>query len=153
MTQPRVAAYGLSIAVARGWDARIFRHPHGEPTLHIASFALPRHDGEFGVHATEAMRAGGVFIAVTEYRPDPHLAPGRGLFAGGPPTRLESDDFDARALLVARPHQLGHQRFFTAAGRPFCLYAVVRPRGNPAELARVVSDRIRTIAVEPRPHG
>ena len=47
--------------------------------------------------------------------------------------RYTAEDLDR--LQVMRPGHLGAQRFFTAAGRPFCLYAVVTPaRRRPAQL-------------------
>lgn len=126
MAAVRIEAHGIAIEAPRRWEARIFRHDGGEPTLHAASFALPASDGEFGSRATARMPRGGMFVSLTEYRPGQGLQPGRGLFsATEPPSSLSRGDFHPRTLLIARPGQEGVQRFFTAQGRPFCLYAVL----------------------------
>jgi len=144
----RLAGAGLEANVPSGWDARIYSRPLAVPevlpepeaspfrrrvqtsggtaSLHAASFALPVNDGDFGTGATSSMPAPGAFVAVLEYELGGGLRPGAGLFAArGAPIPLGRDDFDPRALLRARPGQLGAQRFFTAGGRPFCLYAVL----------------------------
>ena len=36
-----VEAHGIGLDVPDGWEARIYRRPHGDPTLHAANFALP----------------------------------------------------------------------------------------------------------------
>jgi hypothetical protein len=125
----RIHAHGIGVEIPAGWEARLFRHPGGEPTLHAASFALPAHDGEFGSHATAQMPPGGMFLALTEYRPGGGLQAGRGLFAPAPPNgSIARNHFHPRTLLVAREGQEGLQRFFTANGRPFCLYVVLDRR-------------------------
>jgi hypothetical protein len=128
-----VEAHGLSLDVPDGWEARIYRRPHGDPTLHAANFPLPVDDGDFGAGAVLTMPAGGEFVCLTEYRPGQGLVPGRGLFAGEPVSLpLKYSHFHPRALHVARSGCAGLQHFFTSAGRPFCLYAVIRPaRGQP----------------------
>jgi hypothetical protein len=72
------------------------------------------------------MSRGDVFLAVTEYLEGNGLLAGRGLFRSGHiPRALQPAAFNPRTLLVGRAHQAGFQHFFTAARRPFCLYAVV----------------------------
>ena len=144
----RLAGAGLSAEVPAGWDARIYSRPLAAPqvlpepeaspfhqrvkasggsaSLHAASFPLPVSDGDFGTGATSSMPAAGAFVALLEYEVGGGLRPGVGLFAArGAPLPLGRRDFDPRALLRPRPGQLGAQRFFTAGGRPFCLYAVL----------------------------
>ena len=120
-----ISAFGISVSVPAGWDARLFRHEGGEPTLHLASFPLPPTDGEFGTRATGRMRAGEIFMALTEYRAGDGIEAGRGIFAGRAPRALDPEAFSERTLLRPRPGQRGLQRFFSARGRTFCLYAVV----------------------------
>jgi hypothetical protein len=155
-----IAAHGVSLDLPAGWDGRIFARSKeqiigsSEPPIsslaapfeeryarvHTANFALPSDDGDFGVRATSAMGAGGVFTSLVEYQPGDGLVPGAGLFAAvGPPEALEPRDFDPRALLRAIPGQAGTQRFFTAAGRPFCLYAVLGSGARAGELAGEVN--------------
>jgi hypothetical protein len=119
-----LGAYGISVAIPRGWDGRAFRHADGEPTLHLGSFPLPRADGEFGSRATAAMPPDGLFLALTEYR----VRPGdleTGLFAQPPPRAVDRHLLSDRALLRPSDGQRGLQRFFACAGRAFCLYVVV----------------------------
>ncbi len=77
------------------------------------------------------MDAAAAFLALTEYRADERLAPGTGLFAARLPRRLDPAAFGENALLRRSGDQLGLQVFFTAHGRPFCLYVVV---GSPSAL-------------------
>ena len=45
--------------------------------------------------------------------------------------------FGSKRLQRPLPGQLGCQRFFTAGGRPFCLYVVA---GSRAYLPRIIAD-------------
>ncbi len=122
-----MSAHGITVSLPDGWDGRIYRRPEGDPTLHAASYALPVKDGDFGTGATARMPSGGAFVCLTEYRPGAGLEPGQGLF-GAPaiPLPLGAEHFHSRSLLVGRRDQAGFQHFFTAQGRPFCLYVVVQ---------------------------
>lgn len=134
-------AHGIAIELPHGWEGRIYRRNHGDPTLHAASFPLPARDSDFGTEATSRMPPGGMFIALTEYRPGGDLQPGTGLFKPeGMPQPLDPRRFSPRALLRTRPGQSGFQHFFTHAGRPFCLYAVVR-RAHGGVRASAAADR------------
>ena len=118
-----LAAYGISLELPPGWEGNAFRHADGEPTVHVASFRLPRADGEFGTRATGGMPHDGLFLALTEYRVTPREL-GAGIFAGQPPRALRTELLDARSLLRPVAGQLGLQRFFSTANRAFCLYVV-----------------------------
>ena len=121
-----LSGHGLSIDLPHGWEGRIFRRRHGDPTLHAGTFTLPFEDGEFGTRSTGRMPVGSMFVTITEYRVGDGLVPGRGLFAAkGIPLPIPRSRFRASQLLVARRGQRGFQHFFTEAGRPFCLYAVI----------------------------
>jgi hypothetical protein len=128
-----IRAFEIEVEPPSGWEARIFRLVDGEPTLHAASFPLPLSDGEFGANATRRMRPHDAFLSVTEYTVDGKLTPGRGLFAAQKPPALAVRAFSPNVLLRGSEGQLGTQRFFTAAGRPFALYAVV---GSASALGR-----------------
>ncbi len=141
----RVAAFGISTVAPAGWDARLFRHGEGgEPTLHLASFPLPPTDGEFGTTATGRMPADALFLTITEYAVGE--TPGRGLFEGQPPRSLPLREFGERTLLLARPGQRGLQRFFSAAGRDFCLYAVLSDGPRNGDLLAAVGTSLRTLS-------
>jgi hypothetical protein len=128
-------AHGVSLALPAGWDGRIGRRPGGYAVAHAASFPLPAEDGDFATAAAARLPAGGVVVVLVEY--EPALA-GIGLFAPvGPPARLAARDFSAATLLRRLPGQAGLQRFFSHAGRAFCLYVVVgSPAPDPALAAR-----------------
>lgn len=122
----RLAAHGIAVDLPDGWEGRIFKRHHGDPTLHAATFTLPLDDGEFGSRATRKMPPGGTFLTLTEYRPGQGLHPGKGLFEPKAiPLPIPRSRFRRNHLLVARKGHSGFQHFFTTAGRPFCLYAVI----------------------------
>lgn len=123
--------HGLRIELPRGWSGRIFSRGGRVATLHAASFPLPLHDGEFGDRSTSRMPHGSSFFALTEYAPGAGLEPAKGLFAATRiPRRLDPTSFAVGGLAHPRPGQAGAQHFFTAYGRPFCLYVVLAgPRG------------------------
>jgi hypothetical protein len=133
----KLAAYGISLELPRGWDGRIYRRHDASPTLHAANFQLPEDDADFGSGATGRMPPGGIFLALKEYAAGPRLRPGAGLYASRSlPLPLQRRLFHPRALQVQRPGQAGFQHFFTAAGRrPFCLYAVLRNARAPLDFA------------------
>jgi hypothetical protein len=146
----KVSGHGLSIDAPAGWEVRIFRRHGAAPVLHLATFALTASDGDFGAAATARMRSDDVFAALVQYRSDTTLRPGVGLFSGsGAPQRLRAAHFHFAQLQVTRRGQLGHQRFFTEAGRPCCLYAVIQPAARSLEqLAGALSRVLGTLAFE-----
>jgi hypothetical protein len=152
----KVAAHGIAVDLPDGWEGRIFRRTHGDPTLHAGTFPLPFDDGEFGSRATARMPAGATFLTLTEYRPGQGLVPGKGLFAARAiPLPIRRSRFKPNQLLVARPGQRGFQHFFTEGGRPFCLYAVIHePRLGAARAdLGTVNSVLETLAIEPASRG
>jgi hypothetical protein len=136
----RMAAHGLAVGIPPGWEGRIHCRP---PTVaqertcavvHLANFALPEHRDDFGGGVTPAMRSPDVFVALFEYGPESLGTP---LFATHGVPRIAAGMFDSKRLQRPLPGQLGCQRFFTANGRPFCLYVVA---GSRAHLPRIVAD-------------
>lgn len=143
----QLSAHGLAIELPAGWEGRIYRRRGGDPILHAANFSLPDADGDFGSEATGRMPPGGSFLVLSEYRPGQGLEPGKGLFAPkAMPLPLELAHFHPRTLQVGRPGQAGIQRFFTVAGRPFCLYAVVRPRTGGRRVTAAESGHVRALS-------
>jgi hypothetical protein len=122
-----IEAHGIAAELPHGWSGRIFRLAGGGATLHAGTFALPLDASSFGDASTGAMPAGGSFFALTEYLPGTGgLEPGAGLFAARRfPRPLDPTSFSPRKLAHGRPGQSATQHFFTAAGRPLCLYVVI----------------------------
>lgn len=142
-----LAAYGISVELPAAWEGYAFQHEGGEPTIHIASFRLPRSDGEFGSRATAAMPNDGLFMALTEYRVvETQLD--AGIFAGPPPRLLRPEQLSPHTLLRPLAGQRGVQRFFSSSSRAFCLYAVAGRDGvgRLGDLNGVLS----SIEIEPR---
>ena len=121
-----IEAHGIAVELPQGWSGRIFRLDGGGATLHAGTFALSLDDSSFGDRSSAAVPAGGAFFALTEYLPGAGLEPGAGLFAPrGMPQPLDPTSFSVRKLAHTRPGQSATQHFFTASGRPFCLYVVI----------------------------
>jgi hypothetical protein len=128
----RLSGSGLSIDVVRGWEAEISTAPldgvtaagvgHEQPVLHAANFGLPVQRGEYGAGAMQIMGPRHVFLSLVEFERE---AAGTPLFDHPRPGPLTTTDLDPSQLQLARAGQTGCQRFFTEAGRAFCLYAVV----------------------------
>ena len=144
-------AHGLRVALPHGWSGRVFRAPGGGATLHAGDFQLPLDDGQFGDRSTALMPAGACFLALTEYVPGGGLQAGRGLFESRRiPRALDPTAFSPAGLAHPRRDQAGTQQFFTAAGRPFCLYAVVSgPRAERRRQLAVLSHVLRSLTVHP----
>jgi hypothetical protein len=121
-----LAAHGLRIELPARWSGRVFRRAGGNATLHAGDFPLALSDGEFGDRSTSAMPPIASFIALTEYLPGSGLQPGSGLFSARRlPVPLDPIAFATSRLAHPRPGQVGMQHFFTASGRPMCLYVVI----------------------------
>jgi hypothetical protein len=146
----RISAFGITANVPDHWESRIFRHEGGEPTLHAATFALPPSDGEFGSRATGRMPIGGLFLSLTEYRTGDGLEVTGGLFGEPPPRTLADEHFSSRALLQARPGQRGLQRFFSDAGRAFCLYVVVADTGLSRHRVEALAHFLASLDIRPK---
>jgi hypothetical protein len=163
-----LSAHGITLSLPNAWDGRIYGRPRlvANPaessllpgfdgtelgrlaTLHAANFPLSGAEGEFAAEATMRMPAAGAFVALVEYQPDDRLVPGEGLFASRDiPRALAPEDFRPETLMVPRGDQVGLQRFFTAAVRPFCLYAVVGSRRAAARGAAAISDVLGSLVI------
>jgi hypothetical protein len=151
VTGTAVSAHGLSVLAPRGWEVRIYRRPAVAPetahaVLHGATFALPADRGDYGDGAVQLMRASDVFVALVEFHPS---ATGKALFARqGFPASLTAGDLSPSSLQVALPGQAGVQRWFTAAGRAWCLYVVVGSWASRASLVVRAGELIAGIEVQ-----
>lgn len=169
-----VAAHGLTAVLPNRWEARLYlrddpgnvpnretsgvrlaAHPQayghaGEsmnPVLHLANFALPPGRGDYGSGAVERMGAAHAFVSLVEFDP---VEAGRPLFSDRGLPRPTVHEFAPNALQRRLPGQLGVQRFFTAAGRAFCLFVVLGSRQHAAALVDEVHGVLRGISVDTR---
>jgi hypothetical protein len=145
-------AHRIAIELPRGWSGRVFRRAADLATLHAANFQLALDDGQFGDRSTGLMPEAGAFLALTEYRAGEGLRAGAGLFTSRRiPLPLDPAGFAATGLAHPRPGQAGMQHFFTASGRPFCLYAVVAGGRTHRRRQLLAMDRVlRSLRIDAR---
>jgi hypothetical protein len=156
----RIAAHGITADPPRGWDAVIYRRPpqaHGVvglalnaapetplPILHLGNFALPPERGDYGGNVVGAMRTGGVFVSVLEHAPADLDTP---LFARRvPPWPLPPDALNPNALPRRFDGGAGHQSFFVAAGRPYCLFVVIAGYAQRVRLVAEANEALATVS-------
>jgi hypothetical protein len=157
----------VAIELPSGWDGRVSRRERtdlpvgdlglemlGMPrrehlvTAHVANFSLPVDDGDFGTGATSSMPREGIFTSLVEFQRGGGLEPGAGIYAPeGVPGPLAPSDFRPDSMLRALPGQAGAQRFFTVAGRPFCLYAVLGSRRRAPALVPQVNAVLAAVRI------
>jgi hypothetical protein len=145
---------GLTVDPPAGWEATIYRRQPlpGErtyPVVHAATVPIPTDRGDYGSGVVERLGPDDVFVAVLEFGPD---AAGSRLFSGlRAVPGVTPDSFRPRQLQRTIRGQAGVQRFFTVAGRAFCLYAVVGSVANRVPLAARANQLIGSLGVSPQP--
>ena len=156
----RISAHGITADPPAGWDAVIYRRPaqpHGRvgqalhaapetplPILHLANFALPPERGDYGGDIMARMRPGAVFVSILEHDPADADTP---LFAGRAATwPLGPDDLNPNALPRRFDGGAGHQSFFVAAGRPYCLFVVIAGYPQRVRLAALANEALATVS-------
>ncbi len=123
-----ISGFGLSLTVPRGWEAVIYRRvPSADeathPVIQAATVPIPSQRGDYGGGIVESLGSNDVFVAFLEFGPQ---AAGSALFPSVLDVpELSPDSFRARQLQRTIPGQAGVQRFFSIAGRSFCLYSVI----------------------------
>jgi hypothetical protein len=121
---------GIAAALPRGFEGRIFRRQEsdGARAYAVAQFAtipLPpvRAVGDFGSGIVQHLGDFDVLAVLFEYGPE---SLGTALFAlAGMPRSIAVERFETFRLRRGMPGPAGTQCFFTEAGRPFTLYAVL----------------------------
>ena len=101
--------------------------------LHVASFPLPPDTGDYGGGAVELMTSTDLLIVLFEH--EQAQSANTPLFAATSIPRLVATDVSTMQLQRLLEGQGGVQRFFTIAGRAFCLYVVF---GSYARCVRTV---------------
>lgn len=133
MSGRRLHAAGLTLAPPPGWEAAIYQRPAspGEttyPVVHAATVPLPPGRGDYGGGLVELLGPQDVFVSFLEFGPE---AAGSRLFATLTALPgLTPDAYRPRQLQRTILGQAGVQRFFTVAGRAFCLYSVIGSMAN-----------------------
>jgi hypothetical protein len=116
------------VAPPTGWEATIYRRSAGAgertyPILHAATVPLPAERGDYGSGLVETLGPEDVFVSVLEFGPE---AAGTALFRTLTAVPgVTPDAYRPRQLQRTILGQAGVQRFFTVAGRAFCLYSVI----------------------------
>lgn len=117
---------------------------HSAATAHMANFALPSDRADFGGGAVELMRSHNIFMSLIEFDQE---SAGTKLFEAQGVPQLSTVDFDPYALQRVIAGQCGLQRFFTVAGRPFCLYVVLGRETDRGPLVAQCNAVLRTLRI------
>lgn len=138
--------HGLHVRLPDGWNGRIYERD-GEATLHAANFVLPPDDADYATEALSTMGDHGILLVVTEFSPQ---SAGKGLFAHHQPARVHRADFDPQAMQRTIPGRAGVQRFFSAAGRAFCLFSVIATGTGSRHRVHHLNRVIETLSISTR---
>ena len=160
-----LAAFGITADLPEGWEGRIVRRDtdlrlgptqiaqfapdeHTYPIAQFANFALPPDVADYGSGAVELMGRDNLFVTLLEFGPE---SVGQPLFAGeGLPLPLEVERFSPSQLQRTIAGQGGFQTFFTASGRPFCLFIALGSYANRAVLVPRADEVLASVEIEPR---
>jgi hypothetical protein len=145
---------GLTVTPPPGWEATIYRRPAdaGEvtyPVVHAATVPLIPGRGDYGGGLVETLGPEDVFVGLLEFGPEAAASPLFNTLQALP--GLTPDSFRPRQLQRTIRGQAGVQRFFTTAGRAFCLYAVIGSVANRVPLASRANQVIGSFTVERLP--
>lgn len=143
---------GVRLALPTGWEARARLQPSSAPgrrgnlLLHAATIPLPADRGDFGSGVVEHLGPDDVFLSLFEY--DAADA-GKALFASRGLPVLRPSEFSTAHLQRTQLGRSGGQWFFSAAGRPFCLFVVLGSHSRRvAGAARATALLARTVVEE-----
>jgi hypothetical protein len=152
---------GISIQVPSGWEGRIYTRapapnalraasamPSQQETtgavLHIATFPLPPEAGDYGGGAVELMSSKDLLVVLFEHGRESADTP---LFAATSIPRIAASDVSTMQLQRLLEGQGGVQRFFTVAGRAFCLYVVFGSYARRLRTVPVVNALLATLTI------
>ena len=145
-------AYGISLAIHRGWEARVWvpdLPPPAEnhPVVRLANFALPSSRNTYAEDVADGLRPGQVVASLAEFSPS--LAD-RGLYQPQGVPRVRADDLDPRAVQRQGHGRAGVQRFFSVRGRAFSLYVVARQGDGLSEALAALDAQLHALVVDPQ---
>lgn len=141
---------GITVELPIGWEgsiappAMLADGARRHSVTHLANFPLPPTRGEYGSGAVELMANGDVLIVLLEFGPE---SAGTALFDKPRPAFLRASDFSRDTLQQRVPGHGGCQRFFTEAGRPFCLYVVVGDHIDRADALASINSVLGRISI------
>jgi hypothetical protein len=146
-----IRAHGIAAQLPRGFEGRIFVRPASVgvsyPVGQFATFPIPDDIGDFGSGAVTLMGPDDIFATLFEYGPE---SLGTALFGSqGRPSAFTPGDFSPVRLRRGIPGQLGTQRFFTEADRPFSFYAVLGSHLRRESLVPSVNELIASLSISP----
>jgi hypothetical protein len=141
---------GLAVTAPSGWEASIYRRAATDggityPVVHAATVALPAVRGDYGGGLVELLGPDDVFVSMLEFgstAADSALFRSMRAIPG-----LTPDAYRPRQLQRTIRGQAGVQRFFTVAGRAFCLYSVIGALANRIPLTDRANQLIGTLRV------
>lgn len=145
-----LAGEGIEVALPGGWEGVIGSSSELDDgavrrvIAHFASFPLPAQRGDYGGGAVELMGPHDALVVLFEFGPE---AAGSTLFATQGVPLINAADFDRTVLQRSISGQSGVQRFFTIAGRAFCLYVVAGAHVDRAEVVPEVSALIKSLRI------
>ena len=156
-----LAGSGITVDVPSGWEGRIYTRtpepsglrpasamaPQQETTgavMHVASFPLPPETGDYGGGAVELMSTKDLLVVLFEHGRQSANTP---LFAATSIPRIQATDVSPVQLQRVLEGQGGVQRFFTVAGRAFCLYVVFGSFARRVRTIPVVNGILDTISI------
>ena len=150
----RLDGRGIRTELPSGWEGQLdegltlLGDGAVRPTVaHLANFPLPPGRGDFGGGAIMVMQPGDALVVLYEYGPE---SVGTALFAiQGVPRFVTTDDFDRDVLHTRMPGMSGVQRFFTHAGRAFCLYIVVGSHVDRADVIAQINSVLAGLEIAP----
>jgi hypothetical protein len=142
---------GLAVTPPAGWEATIYKRPaapgeHTYPILHAATVALPAERGDYGGGLVEVLGPEDVFVSILDFGPGAAQAPLFRALTAVP--GLTPDAYRPRQLQRTIQGQAGVQRFFTSAGRGFCLYSVIGAAANRVALTARANQILGTVRIE-----
>jgi hypothetical protein len=107
--------------------------------------ALPAQRGDYGSGLVELLGPGDVFVSILEFGPEAANTPLFRSLSAVP--ALTPDAYRPRQLQRTILGQAGVQRFFSTAGRGFCLYSVIGSIANRITLTARANQILGTIRV------
>ena len=142
---------GITVDLPAGWEGSI-RPPATLPdgaqrhsVTHLANFPLPPVRGEYGSGAGDVMSNGDALSVFLEFGPE---SAGTPLFAASRPPFLRASDFSRDMLQQRVEGHGGTQRFFTEAGRAFCLYVVVGDYIDRVDVLESINSVLSRVIIE-----